>query len=90
MAARWPECEAPSVKPQKKDEDRARSMRVSKVMPRRSGVVLWRVGPYVRPAGRGRVADVSASEDGAGSAIVNGGGWVFGCCKLSMRSSEVP
>jgi hypothetical protein len=78
------------VKPQRKDEDRARSMRVSKVMPRRSGVVLWRVGPYVRPVGRGRVEDGSASEDGAGSAIVKGGGWDLGFCERSMRSSEVP
>jgi hypothetical protein len=64
------------VKPQRKDEDRARSMRVSKVMPRRPGVVLWR--------------DVSAYEDGAGSAIVNGGGWDLRFCERSMRSSEVP
>jgi len=65
--ARWPACELPRTKPQVKALKPARSMRLSKLMPSRSGELRWSVD-----LGVGRMDsedDVVVVESGGGGVV---------------------
>ena len=69
--ARRPACVLPRAKPQVKALKPARSMRLSKLMPRRSGEVRWRVGLGAgRMDSEGGVVAEESEGGGVGSGVV--------------------